>query len=86
MWFIPNKKDVTPQSLILISVKLIDSKSTQSRTTTNYNSSLAIDGNTETCSITEQDSATEEKPWWRVELDRIYNITDLQIYYTSKRC
>ena len=44
-----------------------------------YNSSLAIDRKTETCSITEQDSNTGDYPWWRMELDGFYNISELGI-------
>ena len=66
----------------LLSVNLANSKTYQSQTSTIDTSRLAIDGKTETCSIAEQDSLTEH-PWWRLELDRLYRITDLTINFES---
>ena len=78
----------SPSTLILrglsFSVDLTNSKTSQSRTFSDSNSSLAIDGNVDTCSIAEQDKTVDDPPWWRVKLDRIYKITDLSIHFTSK--
>ncbi|XP_054898025.1 uncharacterized protein LOC129367526 [Poeciliopsis prolifica] len=61
-------------------VDLTNSKSSQSTTYTyesdEYNSSRAIDGNTETCSNTKEFDLS----WWSIDLQGVYNISCISIY------
>lgn len=63
-------------------VSLLNFKTSQNQMNSTHKSHLAIDGNTETCSITE--SQSEKYPWWRVELDRVHFVGELSLYLTSR--
>lgn len=60
-----------------------NSKTSQSKSVTNHDASLAIDKKRETCSIAEQDPETKEQPWWRVQTESVYNIENMIIHFTT---
>ena len=49
----------------------------QSETNSSGASSLAIDGNVETCSISVSGINSMEDPWWKGELDGVYNVINV---------
>lgn len=62
--------------IFITPVNLINFKTFQN---SGNDSRLAIERNPKTCLMTEQDSNTGDNPWWHMETDKIYKITELSI-------
>ena len=69
--------------LYLVNFPLVKLTS-QSRTLSNGWSHLALDKDINTCSIAGSNLTFEQRAWWRVELDGIYNIANVTIANTPR--
>lgn len=53
----------------------------QSKTILSADSSLAIDDNVETCSISASGMNSIEDPWWKGELDGVYEVIHVNVAF-----